>query len=394
MRSVGLECPCAPVIPVPTDDTTHEGVLARDFGPTSDRRPHWLQSMTTGSRSRTGSIVLGSHLIWNATLPILRRRRWWGAWVIAAMIIVLIPARPSAAALLPAIARPDAGSVASGTVRTVAAPGVLANDLQIGSGYVVDLVATVSHGTLTLDSDGGYAYRPVDGFDGTDVFRYRILGSLLGPSNTTTVTISVTAPAPTPTPTATPTPTPVPTQLPTMAPTMAPTPPPTATIPPPTLPALPSLDPPRLPDRATGPSPAQRLPRVRPTATSLSRPSCRNRARSTHRPAEGRSRGRARARQASPRHRRPPCDPNRCSRSRASKWGPLGFDPSEVSIGGFEWVVPALVLTVPGILIVVAVLMQAIIGIAWLPVTRRWLGGDRQGRPIVVATATIGARVA
>ncbi len=339
--------------------------------------------------------MLGSHLIWNATLPILRRRRWWGAWVIAAMIIVLIPARPSAAALLPAIARPDAGSVASGTVRTVAAPGVLANDLQIGSGYVVDLVATVSHGTLTLDSDGGYAYRPVDGFDGTDVFRYRILGSLLGPSNTTTVTISVTAPAPTPTPTATPTPTPVPSQLPTVAPTMAPTPPPTATIPPPTLPALPSLDPAPTPGPSDRPQPSA-TPPPRPTDSDQPEPTVVPEPGSIDPPPGG---GQITRPSQSAASESAPSTPTLRSEPLFTVPGvqgevPLGFDPSEVSIGGFEWVVPALVLTVPGILIVVAVLMQAIIGIAWLPVTRRWLGGDRQGRPIVVATATIGARVA
>ena len=47
---------------------------------------------------------------------------------------------------------------------------------------------------------------------------------------------------------------------------------------------------------------------------------------------------------------------------------------------GFEWAVPALVLTVPGILIVIAVLAQLLVGLAWLPVTRRWLGGDQRRR--------------
>jgi hypothetical protein len=52
-----------------------------------------------------------------------------------------------------------------------------------------------------------------------------------------------------------------------------------------------------------------------------------------------------------------------------------------MSFGSFEWAVPALVLTVPGILIVIAVLAQALIGLAWLPVTRRWLGGDHRRQP-------------
>jgi hypothetical protein len=47
--------------------------------------------------------------------------------------------------------------------------------------------------------------------------------------------------------------------------------------------------------------------------------------------------------------------------------GPLDF--------AFEWVVPGFVLSLPGIILVVAVLAQALIGAAWLPLSRRELGG-------------------
>jgi hypothetical protein len=58
-------------------------------------------------------------------------------------------------------------------------------------------------------------------------------------------------------------------------------------------------------------------------------------------------------------------------------------DPPEVDFGpglvGFdalvEFAVPSLVLTVPGMLLVIAVLAQGIVGAAWLPFVRRWLGG-------------------
>jgi uncharacterized protein HemY len=50
------------------------------------------------------------------------------------------------------------------------------------------------------------------------------------------------------------------------------------------------------------------------------------------------------------------------------------------TLRGFDWAIPALVLTVPGILLVLAIVTQALIGILWLPVTRRWLGGDRRRR--------------
>jgi hypothetical protein len=52
--------------------------------------------------------------------------------------------------------------------------------------------------------------------------------------------------------------------------------------------------------------------------------------------------------------------------------GPIG-------LGGFEWAVPALVLTVPGLLIVV-VAAQALVGLAWLPIARRSLAVDRRRR--------------
>jgi hypothetical protein len=45
------------------------------------------------------------------------------------------------------------------------------------------------------------------------------------------------------------------------------------------------------------------------------------------------------------------------------------------AFGGFEWAVPAIVLTVPGLLLIVALLAQAAIGLVWLPMIRRHLAG-------------------
>jgi hypothetical protein len=36
--------------------------------------------------------------------------------------------------------------------------------------------------------------------------------------------------------------------------------------------------------------------------------------------------------------------------------------------------VPALALTVPGILLILAILAQTVVGAMWLPFVRRWLG--------------------
>jgi hypothetical protein len=55
---------------------------------------------------------------------------------------------------------------------------------------------------------------------------------------------------------------------------------------------------------------------------------------------------------------------------------------------GFDWAVPALTLSVPGLLLMLAVLAQLTAGAIWLPVARRWLGAfgpdrrrRRRGRP-------------
>ncbi len=54
----------------------------------------------------------------------------------------------------------------------------------------------------------------------------------------------------------------------------------------------------------------------------------------------------------------------------------VGFDAF------LEWAVPALVLSVPGLLLLIAVLAQMAGGLLWLPMVRRWLGGvgDRKHR--------------
>jgi len=56
----------------------------------------------------------------------------------------------------------------------------------------------------------------------------------------------------------------------------------------------------------------------------------------------------------------------------------VGFDT-------IDWAVPALTLTVPGLLLMLAVIAQLSAGAIWLPIARRWLGavgwGRRRPRP-------------
>jgi hypothetical protein len=89
--------------------------------------------------------------------------------------------------------------------------------------------------------------------------------------------------------------------------------------------------------------------------------------------------------------------------------GPLGGGPppdeftvggsgpaaGEISVGlgnlgpfaSFEWLVPSAVLAVPGLLLLIAVAAQVAGGIAWVPVSRRVLGGRRRGQALPTATA-------
>ena len=91
---------------------------------------------------------------------------------------------------LPLVANNDTYTAVSGAPLTVAAPGVLANDIG-GNGPLSAVLATgAAHGTLSLNSSGGFTYNATNGFSGTDSFTYQATD---GSSNSTpaTVTISV-----------------------------------------------------------------------------------------------------------------------------------------------------------------------------------------------------------
>ena len=64
--------------------------------------------------------------------------------------------------------------------------------------------------------------------------------------------------------------------------------------------------------------------------------------------------------------------------------GATGIDASLVAsslgnLDGMVWAVPSIVLTVPGLLLVLAILAQVAAGAAWVPVVRRKLGPSRIG---------------
>ncbi len=81
------------------------------------------------------------------------------------------------------------------TTLTVAAPGVLANDIDVdGNEQAASLVTDVLHGSLSLLGDGSFTYTPDPDFVGTDSFVYKLITYPAPQSlwtDTATVTITV-----------------------------------------------------------------------------------------------------------------------------------------------------------------------------------------------------------
>jgi hypothetical protein len=241
------------------------------------------------------------------------------------------------------VAVADAYSATAGVPLVVAAPGVLKNDVDAdGDALAAEVVTSVAQGTLSLSTNGAFTYTAAASFAGADGFTYRVWDGVAWslPANVV-LTVSL-PPIPTPTPATFPTP------------TLPPLPIPTPTLPP--LPIRPT------PTPTARPTPT---PTVRPTPTPSPAPSDARPSPSTSPiPAGPGSPGGPPV---------PPTDPFALPPVRIDPFDDLlgGFD----AFGGFEWVVPAIVLAVPGLLLIVALLAQAAIGVVWLPTVRRHLAG-------------------
>jgi Big-like domain-containing protein len=316
------------------------------------------------------------------------------------------------------VAAADSYTATTGVTRSVAAPGVLGNDTDAdGDGLTAELVAGGGNGSLSFNANGSFTFTSGGSFTGPRTFTYRVTDGVTW-SGTATVTINVSAPAPTPTPTPaptptptptpaptpTPTPTPAPTPTPTPAPTPTPTPAPTPTptprpTPTPTLP-LPTLPLPTLPLPTALPTIPVPIPT--PTIGPGSIPTPTPAASATASAAAPAASGNPSSGSGGP-----AATPSPGSGSGPGAIGPGGtgggpadpgsggsgltvggdkvapFGLATVSLGSFDnidWAVPALALTVPGLLLMLAVLAQLSAGILWLPIVRRGLGGFGLGR--------------
>ena len=92
------------------------------------------------------------------------------------------------------VAANDAYSTNLNTPRTVPAPGVLSNDVDVDHDNLTAIVvSTPAHGTLTLNANGSFTYAPAANYSGPDSFTYKANDGTAD-SNLATVSITVTAP--------------------------------------------------------------------------------------------------------------------------------------------------------------------------------------------------------
>jgi hypothetical protein len=119
-----------------------------------------------------------------------RAGRMLGTMAALAMVgaMTLASGAPARAALV-ATGVPDNYTATHDRMLSVAAPGVLGNDLNLLGGTTAVLVSDVTHGLLDLRSSGRFTYQPDPGYVGADTFRYRPSGLL---STAATVRIDVT----------------------------------------------------------------------------------------------------------------------------------------------------------------------------------------------------------
>ena len=268
------------------------------------------------------------------------------------------------------VALADAYNAVSGTTLTVAAPGVLKNDVDLDlDSLTAILVDGSGNGSLDLDADGGFTFKSGESFAGDRTFTYRAWdGSAF--SAITTVTIHVAAkPAPTRTPTPAPTATPTPTPL------------PVPTVPLPSIGPLPSIVLP-LPTPAPTETPSPRVsatPGPTPSGGPSTNPGSPDPTDRSGAPPVVAGIGGDDGSGGDPGPPtggggRPPIEVGRLDGPpiEVLDLGDVGIVDVDTVV---DWAIPSLVLGVPGLLLIVAVGAQVLGGLFWVPVVRRWLGG-------------------
>jgi VCBS repeat-containing protein len=100
------------------------------------------------------------------------------------------PFEPANPLNLPPVALGDSASTDEDQAVTVAAPGVLANDTDLNGDALSAVLATnPSHGTVQLNTNGGFTYTPAANYHGSDSFTYRASD---GTATSSPATVSLT----------------------------------------------------------------------------------------------------------------------------------------------------------------------------------------------------------
>jgi len=136
-----------------------------------------LTALANGTDGGNGVFVYGS----GSTFPnqTFNSSNYW-------VDVVFLSGPPAAP-----VANNDSYNAVHGQPLTVAAPGVLANDVSnSGNPLTATLASAPTHGAVTLNSNGGFTYTANTGFSGQDAFTYTASDGLSA-SNTPTVTITV-----------------------------------------------------------------------------------------------------------------------------------------------------------------------------------------------------------
>ncbi len=242
---------------------------------------------------------------------------------------------------------------ASGTTIVVAHAVGGGDRLEGATGQSITIGVTVTGsavGNYSWTADADRSQNCMDGPDAAKSFGVAITAAPPTPAPTPPPTPPPT-PAPTPPPGATPTPAPTPPPGPTAPP--APTPPPGGVTPPPT--AEPSSS--SVPTDGGSPSPTV-APTPGPSGSTSPSPS----------PIIG---GGPSAPTSPPGVR---FTIPAVGRGAPPIQGDLSSDLAARFSGALDWAVPGLVLSVPGLLLVLAVLAQSLGALAWLPIVRRRIG--------------------
>jgi hypothetical protein len=91
------------------------------------------------------------------------------------------------------IANYDTYNATINTTLSVAAPGILANDMG-NAPLTATRVGGPTHGSLTLTNNGGFSYTPTSGFKGTDSFTYQCSdGQTLSKAATASIAVNNSA---------------------------------------------------------------------------------------------------------------------------------------------------------------------------------------------------------